>query len=110
MGVLIQGNVVEGVRGPPAIFVRPDRWNRPSDARIIANKLINISVRDQDIAAIQAVGERITVEGNRVSGSYPHLVWAGGDEDQLVGNSGDPARTKVPYETHGAQHLRITRP
>jgi len=108
--VVVQGNDVDGVRGSSAIFVRPDRWNRPSNIMIVANRLTNIFVGDRDIAAIQAVGEDVTVQGNRVTGSYPHLVWAGGDRDRIIDNAGDPARTRFPYATQGSKHLTVVQP
>ncbi len=96
--LLVEKNVVEGVNGPSAMFVRGDAYNRPRSARFIDNVIVNPVVSDRDIAPIQALCDNVEIRGNRViGGKYPFLVWAEGQGGQLADNLGDSAQTRGKY-------------
>jgi hypothetical protein len=110
-GLRLIDNTVVRTRGGPALFTRPDKWNRPRDIAIVGNQLIDCETADVNQAAIQALGDTVVVQGNRASGGhYRSLVAVDGAAPLLDGNSGDGLTSRFKYDASRARGPRITDP
>lgn len=101
--IAIEGNIVEDINGGSAIFVSPDRWNRPHGTRIIRNRLIHCDVDKDNVALIQALGDDVEVAGNlSTGGRFPSMVWADGAQVVLRDNMGDGLTYSIAHAINPA--------
>jgi len=107
----LEGNTIEGMQGGNPLFSRTDKWHRPADIAIIGNRLVGCTMAPRNIALIQALGDRVTVTGNRATGgSYRSLVWADGEGVRLADNHGDGLTSRFKYNAAAARAPRIDDP
>jgi Pectate lyase superfamily protein len=94
--ITIDDNVVENLRGGPAIFVRGDQWNRPRDFRVHRNRMVACETNKTNVALIQVLGDNgIVSNNNAAGGSCPALLWAEGRNIEAHDNSGGTASCVV---------------
>jgi hypothetical protein len=109
--IVIDANTVEKVEGGNALFSRPDTWHRPRDIAITGNTVRDSTPSARSVALIQALGDRVTVRGNRAfGGRYRSLVWVDGEEVTLADNAGDGLTSRFKYNAAAAKGARIDDP
>ena len=87
--ILLAGNTIGSINGNNAIFIRSGEGNAPGNAIIQNNTLTAVTTPAGSVAAIQALGNSITVADNiSIGGDYPSLVWAAGENDVISNNTG----------------------
>ncbi len=109
--IAITANRISGVQGGNPLFSRADVWNRPTDVVISGNTVQDSTPSARGIALIQALGDGVTVRGNRASGgSYRSLVWVDGTGVELADNHGDGLTSRFKYNAAAARAPRIADP
>ena len=102
--ILLVGNIISSIDGNNAIFVRSGEGNTPTNAVVKGNTLTGVTTPDASVAAIQALGNNITIADNTsIGGNYPSLIWAAGTNAIISNNTG----ANSGINTNGATNPQI---